>query len=111
MFVLYYSIVANVLWTPFHHVNIPPPMCAHQLTVPSAVLAIAYSPPPRSNDFVILTSKGFIVFVKSENCTEQVEGMRSGFRSMTVTPIVQAVSHRYVYIYMDKHTLFCIILY
>lgn len=90
--------LADILWTPFRQVNIPPPMCAHQLTLPSAVLAIAYSPPPCSNDFVALTSKGLVHFVKSEKSTKQLENT-NGFRNITTPPIIQSISRRYKFMY------------
>ena len=90
-------ISAKLLLTPFRHVTVPPPMSAHQLTFLASVLAVAFAPPPNSNDFAVLLSDGRICFVNSG--TTQCKGHDTPtdtVRPVTTPPSIQSTK-RYVW--------------
>ena len=48
----------KLLLTPFRHAVVPPPMSSHTVQLPSPVNQVAFSPPMRCNDFLVLLASG-----------------------------------------------------
>lgn len=62
-------------------------MCAHELSLPSPVLQIAFAPPPQCNDFLALMASGQVaVFCHTQTGKEGDEGGKSGPKSATHPP-------------------------
>ena len=45
---------------------VPPPMAAHELSLPSPALLVSFAPSPRCNDFIVLLSDGRVAVFKYE---------------------------------------------
>ena len=85
--------IVNLLWTPYRHANVPPPMCAQTITTLDPILLVTFGPPSNSNDFIMLSSKGTVSFIQSANDMECV-ATKNGFRPVT-TPLLLKSSTRY----------------
>ena len=79
-------LLAKLLYTPFRHVSIPPPMSAHELAFSTNIILIAYAPPSLINQLLVVLADGTIVFVKPEGVVDEKE--KEGFRKVTRAPQV-----------------------
>lgn len=83
-------IIDRLLWTPFRHVTIPPPMCAHEVSLPCPTHSVAFAPPPKPNNFAVLLTSGRVLFVQSDNVTDAKS--HDTFRPVTTPPKIIANS-------------------
>lgn len=77
--------VARLLLTPFRYTVVPPPMCAHEVLLPSPVLQVTFAPPPRCNDFVALLASGQLA-VFSGPKVKEVQGDSPSGRGPCAAP-------------------------
>ena len=79
----------KLLLTPFRHTVVPPPMAAHTVHLPSVVNQVAFAPPPRCNDFLVVLASGQVGVFSYDIITEgdRIEKKDSqGFRAMLDAP-------------------------
>ena len=68
---------SKLLLTPFRHTVVPPPMAAHTVQLPSPVNQVAFGPPPRCDDFLVLLASGQVgVFSYDVIVTADAEGAK-----------------------------------
>ena len=78
---------SKVLLTPFHHAVVPPPMSSFTVQLPSPVNQVAFSPPLKCSDFLVLLASGEVA-VFSYDLATSLEGGGSlqGFRVLPQPP-------------------------
>ncbi len=76
---------AQVLYTAFRFGLVPPPISARNLATPSPVNEVVFSPPPHSNDFLVVLSD-FQIAVFSVPAPVPIEGAGSGPGGRAVLP-------------------------
>ena len=81
---------SKVLLTPFHHAVVPPPMSSFTVQLPSPVNQVAFSPPLKCSDFLVLLASGEVA-VYSYDITMSFEGGNEtknlqGFRVLLQPP-------------------------
>ncbi|KAI8909371.1 IKI3 family-domain-containing protein [Powellomyces hirtus] len=64
---------ASVLLTPFRHLNVPPPMSAHKVTLPAPAAHVAFGPGTAGDDFAVLLCDASVHFYKSGSATKPVK--------------------------------------
>ncbi|KAJ3055398.1 hypothetical protein HK097_010674, partial [Rhizophlyctis rosea] len=64
---------ANVLLTPFKHLNVPPPMSALKASLPSPVSHVTFSPDAPGDDFVVMQCDSTVQIFQSMSITKPVK--------------------------------------